>query len=195
MRRAIHTPGGLVLAAEQIAQALHRHRAEVTVMVPHYAMSGGTLIAFAADRIQMAPSAVLGPVDPQLGQWAAASILAAVERKTNVNKIDDQTLIMTDLARKAQDQVRDVVFELLTGTGCRRTVPTSWPRRSPRAGGPTTFPSARKPPLISVSPCRQIFPTRSGSCSPSTRSRGAVSPRCSTSRRRTARVRPPSVTG
>ena len=177
MRRAIHTPGGLVLAAEQIAQALHRHRAEVTVMVPHYAMSGGTLIAFAADRIQMAPSAVLGPVDPQLGQWAAASILAAVERKTNVNKI------------------RDVVFELLTGTGCRRTVPTSWPRRSPRAGGPTTFPSARKPPLISVSPCRQIFPTRSGSCSPSTRSRGAVSPRCSTSRRRTARVRPPSVTG
>src|SRR5205823_10425252 len=103
MRRAIHTPGGLVLAAEQIAQALHRHRAEVRVMVPHYAMSGGTLIAFAADRIQMAPSAVLGPVDPQLGQWAAASILAAVERKTNVNKIDDQTLIMTDLARKAQD--------------------------------------------------------------------------------------------
>src|SRR3989454_11975437 len=41
----VHTPGGLVLAAGQIAHALKRHRAKVTVVVPHYAMSGGTLIA------------------------------------------------------------------------------------------------------------------------------------------------------
>ncbi len=40
----VHTPGGLVLAAGQIAHALKRHRAKVTVFVPHYAMSGGTLI-------------------------------------------------------------------------------------------------------------------------------------------------------
>jgi ClpP class serine protease len=113
----IHTPGGLVLAAEQIAKALHRHRAKVSVMVPHYAMSGGTLIALAADQILMAPSAVLGPVDPQIGQYAAASILAAVDRKTDINKVDDQTLILADVARKARDQVRDVVFELLTGNG------------------------------------------------------------------------------
>jgi len=44
----LHTPGGLVLAAEQIARALIRHSAQVTVFVPHYAMSGGTLIALAA---------------------------------------------------------------------------------------------------------------------------------------------------
>src|SRR4051812_28669930 len=47
----LHTPGGLVLAAGQIAQALHKHPAKVTVFVPHYAMSGGTLIALAADEI------------------------------------------------------------------------------------------------------------------------------------------------
>ena len=41
----LHTPGGLVLAAEQIARALAAHPAGVTVYVPHYAMSGGTLIA------------------------------------------------------------------------------------------------------------------------------------------------------
>ncbi len=70
----VHTPGGLVLAAEQIARALSRHPAEVTVMVPHYAMSGGTLIALAADRILMAPSAVLGPVDPQVGQFPRAEV-------------------------------------------------------------------------------------------------------------------------
>ncbi len=110
----IHTPGGLVLASEQIARALSRHPAEVTVMVPHYAMSGGTLIALAADRILMAPSAVLGPVDPQVGQFPAASILAAVEQK-DPNELDDQTLILADLARKARKQVHDLVYELLTG--------------------------------------------------------------------------------
>lgn len=84
----LHTPGGLVLAAEQIASALAAHAAPVTVYIPHYAMSGGTLIALAADRIVMAPSAVLGPVDPQLGDVPAASILAAVERKDQ-NETDD----------------------------------------------------------------------------------------------------------
>src|SRR5438874_9195240 len=63
----LHTPGGLVLAAEQIALALEEHGGKVTVLVPHYAMSGGTLIALAADEIIMDRHAVLGPVDPQLG--------------------------------------------------------------------------------------------------------------------------------
>ena len=96
----LHTPGGLVLAAEQIAQALASHPSEVTVFVPHYVMSGGTLIALAADEIVMAPHAVLGPVDPQLGQCPAASILKVVERKP-VAEIEDQTLIMADVAEKA----------------------------------------------------------------------------------------------
>jgi ClpP class serine protease len=38
----LHTPGGLVLAALQIARAIRGHKAKVTVFVPHYAMSGGT---------------------------------------------------------------------------------------------------------------------------------------------------------
>ena len=47
----LHTPGGLVLAASQIAQALRDHDGKVTAVVPHYAMSGGTLIALGADEI------------------------------------------------------------------------------------------------------------------------------------------------
>ena len=58
----LHTPGGLVLASDQIAHALKRHPGRVTVFVPHYAMSGGTLIALAADEIVMDADAVLGPV-------------------------------------------------------------------------------------------------------------------------------------
>jgi ClpP class serine protease len=108
----LHTPGGLVLAAEQIAAALADHPAPVTVHVPHYAMSGGTLIALAADQIVMSPSAVLGPVDPQIGEYPAASICAALERK-DPNELDDKTLILADISRKAQCQVRDFVKELL----------------------------------------------------------------------------------
>jgi ClpP class serine protease len=108
----LHTPGGLVLAAEQIALALCRHKGKVTVLVPHYAMSGGTLIALAADEIVMDENAVLGPVDPQLGQFPAASIVKVLEQK-NINEVDDQTVIMADVARKALRQVRATVIEIL----------------------------------------------------------------------------------
>src|SRR6267142_180659 len=109
----LHTPGGLVLAAAQIASAIQRHKAKVTVFVPHYAMSGGTLIALAADEIAMDDNAVLGPVDPQLGQHAAASILKVLRRKP-IQEIDDQTLILADLAEKALLQVKATVTRLLS---------------------------------------------------------------------------------
>jgi ClpP class serine protease len=110
----LHTPGGLVLASLQIARALHNRRGKVTAFVPHYAMSGGTLIALAADEIVMSEDAVLGPVDPQLGQYPAASILKAVAKKP-VKDVKDDTLILADQAEKAMVQVRESVRELLAG--------------------------------------------------------------------------------
>lgn len=109
----LHTPGGLVLAAEQIAYALCRHKAPVTVFVPHYAMSGGTLIALAADQIVMDENAVLGPVDPQLGQYPAASVLKVLAQK-DVNEIDDQTLILADVAEKAIRQVKRTIVQIVS---------------------------------------------------------------------------------
>ena len=108
----LHTPGGLVLAAEQIALAIQKHRGRVTVFVPHYAMSGGTLLALAADEIAMDENAVLGPVDPQIGNYPAASILE-VTRIKKTDEIDDKTLILADVSRKAMRQVKDAVTELL----------------------------------------------------------------------------------
>ena len=110
----LHTPGGLVLAALQIAKALKRHKAKTTAFVPHYAMSGGTLIALAADEIVMDEHAVLGPVDPQLGQYPAASIARVLKEKP-VDKIDDQTLIMADVSEKALKQMKEQLKELLAG--------------------------------------------------------------------------------
>lgn len=108
----LHTPGGLVLAANQIAHALARHPSKVTVFVPHYAMSGGTLIALAADEIVMDENAVLGPVDPQLEGMPATSILRAVERK-DVNEVDDKTLVLADVGAKAIRQVHDTVRKII----------------------------------------------------------------------------------
>ena len=111
----LHTPGGLVLASEQIAFALKRREGKVTVFVPHYAMSGGTLIALAADEILMDPNAVLGPVDPQLGtaqsSFAAASVMKALSQP-NPNR-EDTTLMLGDLAEKALRQVHGTVRKLL----------------------------------------------------------------------------------
>jgi ClpP class serine protease len=108
----LHTPGGLVLAATQIARAIFKHKGKVTVFVPHYAMSGGTLLALAADEIVMCEHAVLGPVDPQLGEYPAASILKAAHQKP-IAEVDDKTLILADQAEKAIAQMRHEVSELL----------------------------------------------------------------------------------
>ena len=112
----IHTPGGIALAATQIALALKDHPARKTVMVPHYAMSGGTLIALAADEIMMDPHAVMGPVDPQLGDqqgmYAASSILRVVETK-KTDELDDRTLYLAEESRKALGQIENLVRKLV----------------------------------------------------------------------------------
>jgi ClpP class serine protease len=106
----LHTPGGLVMAAQQIASALADHDGQVTAVVPHYAMSGGTLIALAADEIQVDAHTALGPVDPQLGQYPASSVVEVAQRPGDH---EDQTLIMADVARKAIAQVQGFTTRLL----------------------------------------------------------------------------------
>lgn len=108
----LHTPGGLVLASEQIAYALRAHRGKVTVLVPHYAMSGGTLLALAADEIVMDEAAVLGPVDPQLGGMPAAALVRVVAKKP-VERLEDRTLVLADMAEKALRHMKQVVRDLL----------------------------------------------------------------------------------
>jgi ClpP class serine protease len=108
----VHTPGGLVLAALQIARALKKHKAPVTVFIPHYAMSGGTLIALAADNIVMGPHAVLGPLDPQLGKYPAPSLMRVVREKS-VDRVDDETLVLADMAEKATRQLQEAIGDLL----------------------------------------------------------------------------------
>lgn len=111
----LHTPGGLVLAATQIAMALKRHRGKKVVIVPHYAMSGGTLIALAADEIIMDPDAVLGPLDPQIqvrgSVYPAPSIIRVAKMKGE--RMSDEMLVLADIAEKALKEVQNTIIYLL----------------------------------------------------------------------------------
>ncbi len=109
----LHTPGGLVLAAMQIARAVEAHKAKVTVYVPVYAMSGGTLIALAADEIVLGEFSMLGPIDPQMAGLPAASIVKARDLKP-IERVSDLTLVLADVAEKALAQVKQGAVELLT---------------------------------------------------------------------------------
>ena len=109
----IHTPGGLVLAAMQIARAVEAHKAKVTVYVPVYAMSGGTLIALAADEIVLGEFSVLGPIDPQMAGLPAASVVKARDSKP-LEYVSDLTLVLADVGEKALAQVKQGAVELLT---------------------------------------------------------------------------------
>ena len=109
----LHTPGGLVLAAMQIARAIEAHPAKVTVHVPIYAMSGGTLIALAADEIRLGEFSMLGPIDPQILGLPGASIVRARDQK-GVERVSDVALVLADVSEKAMRQLKRGAVELLT---------------------------------------------------------------------------------
>ncbi len=108
----LHTPGGLALAAEMIATALHEHPAKVTVFIPFYAMSGGTLLALTADEIYMERFSVMGPVDPQIEGVPASAYELIVSKKT-INTVADRTIAMAYVAMMAVKNMKGFVKHLL----------------------------------------------------------------------------------
>ncbi len=64
----LHTKGGDMDAAEKLCAMVREvvGTKTLTVVVPDYAKSSGTLIALGADEIMMSDSSELGPIDPQI---------------------------------------------------------------------------------------------------------------------------------
>ena len=114
----IHTPGGYAVAAEIMAMAIKFHPSKVTVMVPFYAMSGGSLMSLAAGEIRMEKYSVLGPVDPQIptpdGMYPAGSIATLVKTKP-IQSITDRMVIMSDVANLEIENAKAFVIWLLEG--------------------------------------------------------------------------------
>jgi ClpP class serine protease len=77
----LHTPGGGIAAAESLVDYLRRmFGTDIRAIVPHLAMSAGTMIACACKSILMGKHSNLGPIDPQLGGLPAAAVKKEIER-------------------------------------------------------------------------------------------------------------------
>jgi len=62
----LHSPGGVLEAAESIVCYLRSKFSNIRIIVPHLAQSAATMIACSADVIVMGKQSFLGPIDPQL---------------------------------------------------------------------------------------------------------------------------------
>jgi serine dehydrogenase proteinase len=103
----VHTTGWVALAAGPLADALLRHNAPVTLMIPYYAMSGGTRLAFASDKILMGRSAVLGPEVCPPGSQPPLGILEALAEVLSAGCWRHPAPITFDIARELGMQVTD----------------------------------------------------------------------------------------
>jgi hypothetical protein len=77
----LHTPGGGLTAGESLVDYLRRiFGSNIRAVVPHMAMSAGTMIACSCESILMGKHSNLGPIDPQLGGLPAAAVNKEIER-------------------------------------------------------------------------------------------------------------------
>lgn len=85
----LHTPGGGIAAAESLVDYLRRvFDCDIRAIVPHLAMSAGTMIACTCKSIVMGKQSNLGPIDPQLGGLPAAAVKKEIERAIAEIKAD-----------------------------------------------------------------------------------------------------------
>jgi ClpP class serine protease len=108
----LHSAGGLIRASQQIARAIKAHRGKTTVFIPYYALGSTTFMAFAADEIVMSAHSAMSPVDPFVGAGPASSVLQGIKGKS-VERIEDETIISADIAKKMLDEARRLTCELM----------------------------------------------------------------------------------
>ncbi len=77
----LHTPGGGIAAAESLVDYLRRiFGGDIRAIVPHMAMSAGTMIACTCKSVVMGKQSNLGPIDPQLAGLPAAAVKKEIEQ-------------------------------------------------------------------------------------------------------------------
>lgn len=70
----LHTPGGDPTATEGIVKYLRDNFTDINIIIPHMAMSAGTMLACSSNLILMAGHSYIGPVDPQFNGIPAYDI-------------------------------------------------------------------------------------------------------------------------
>lgn len=62
----LETPGGLAEVVEDFVRVTRSKYNDISIIVPGWAKSAGTIFAMAADHILMSPASALGPIDAQV---------------------------------------------------------------------------------------------------------------------------------
>lgn len=91
----LHTPGGITNAAETVVEYLHSKFDDIEVIVPTFAMSAGTMISLASNRIVMGRQSQLGPIDPQMplpGRYCSARAVVDQFERAREEILADQRL-------------------------------------------------------------------------------------------------------
>ena len=111
----LYTPGGTVFSSMYIARILKNYPSEVRAIVPVYAMSGGTLIALACDKIALGDYACLGAVDPQLGSFFGFGSARSWSKivKFKGKKSDDHSVNMAFMGKQYTDLMAEFTMELV----------------------------------------------------------------------------------
>jgi hypothetical protein len=107
----LHTPGGEAFACELIASAI-KDRPNTTAYVPYCAMSAGTIVALACEKIVMGKYACLGPIDTQFYGFPIESYIRLLKEKP-LASIDDEIVLLGYLAEKEMKTARARACELL----------------------------------------------------------------------------------
>lgn len=107
----LHTPGGEAFACELIASAI-KDRPNTTAYVPYCAMSAGTIVALACEKIVMGKYACLGPIDTQFYGFPVESYIRLLKEKP-LASVDDEIVLLGYLAEKELKTARSRACELL----------------------------------------------------------------------------------
>jgi len=77
----LHTPGGSIAATQSIVTYLReKFGRDIRAIVPHTAMSGGTIMACSCKEIYMGRPSCIGPIDPQIRGIPAKGVLKEFSR-------------------------------------------------------------------------------------------------------------------
>lgn len=120
----LNTPGGSAETVEKMVSVMRFHYKEIYFVVPDYAMSAGTILCMAGDRIYMDYSSSLGPIDPQVfngKNWVPAlGYLDKVEEliiKSGNNELTEAEFLIlqkVDLAElRSYEMARNLTIALL----------------------------------------------------------------------------------
>ena len=120
------TPGGQAEAVEKLVEVARQHFNLLYCVIPVAAMSAGTILSMAADKIYMDYSSSLGPIDPQvvdregrflvpaLGHLDKVNEIIEKSRNNTITPVEFEWLMKQDLAMlRYYEQARDLSVALL----------------------------------------------------------------------------------